>query len=122
MNFLWTTITVQNLDESIQFYTNIIGLTVTSRFFAGPSVEIAFLKDTRTEAPILELLQNSAEEAEVISGNPTLGFEIESFDESFQAIRKNGIAIIGETSETPKFKWFTIQDPNGMYISLFQEK
>ena len=42
MKFLWTTIYVKNLDESIAFYANLVGLQVVKRFPAGPGMEIAF--------------------------------------------------------------------------------
>jgi len=43
MKFLWTTIHVKNLEESIDFYSNLMGLQVARRFPAGPGIEIAFM-------------------------------------------------------------------------------
>lgn len=39
MKFLWTAINVKNLDESIAFYSKLVGLQVVRRFPAGPGVE-----------------------------------------------------------------------------------
>ena len=36
MKFLWTALYVKNLDESIAFYANLVGLQVVKRFPAGP--------------------------------------------------------------------------------------
>ena len=43
MQYCWTTIMVRDLERSIAFYRDIIGLPVNLRFDAGPSGEIAFL-------------------------------------------------------------------------------
>lgn len=43
MKLAWVTVTVKDMDESILFYTDIVGLTVDSRRPAGPGVELAFL-------------------------------------------------------------------------------
>lgn len=39
MNFLWTTIHVKNMEASVDFYQQVIGLTIDSRFQAGAGVE-----------------------------------------------------------------------------------
>lgn len=36
MKLTWVTLTVKDLDESIQFYTDVIGMAVVSRRPAGP--------------------------------------------------------------------------------------
>jgi lactoylglutathione lyase len=43
MKFLWTTILVDNMDESVKFYEEVVGLKLTKRFQAGPGMEISFL-------------------------------------------------------------------------------
>ena len=49
MKFCWSTLTVNNLEESLKFYQEIIGLPIDRRFKAGPGVEIAFLGDGETK-------------------------------------------------------------------------
>ena len=36
MKFCWVTITVKNMEESLRFYQEIVGLTIDRRFQAGP--------------------------------------------------------------------------------------
>ena len=42
MKFVWTTIQVADLDRSLAFYHDLLGLPVAERFQAGPN-EIAML-------------------------------------------------------------------------------
>ncbi|MFW6267358.1 MAG: VOC family protein, partial [Halanaerobium sp.] len=39
MSYLWTTIKVKNLEESIEFYQQIVGLKLQRKFEAGPERE-----------------------------------------------------------------------------------
>ena len=43
MKFCWSTLHVRNMEESLKFYKEIVGLEIDSRFAAGPGVEIVFL-------------------------------------------------------------------------------
>ncbi len=45
MKFCWCTITVKDMEESLKFYQEVVGLKLNRRFEAGPGVEIAFLGD-----------------------------------------------------------------------------
>lgn len=45
MSFLWCTVHVKNLDESIKFYEKFVKSSVNRRFEAGLGVERAFLGD-----------------------------------------------------------------------------
>ena len=53
MKFCWTTIMVKNMEESLQFYQNIIGLEINRRFKADPNVELAFLGDGDTKVELI---------------------------------------------------------------------
>jgi lactoylglutathione lyase len=43
MKFCWSTLKVKNLEESLKFYHEIVGLKTNKRFNAGPGRKIAFL-------------------------------------------------------------------------------
>ena len=53
MSFCWATITVNDLEESLSFYQDIVGLTVDRRFQAGPGMEIVFLGDGETKVELI---------------------------------------------------------------------
>jgi lactoylglutathione lyase len=37
-------------------------------------------------------------------------------------VKGKNIPLNNEPIETPKFKWFTIKDPNGLNVQFFQQK
>ncbi len=56
MSFCWCTVHVKDIDASIKFYEEIVGLKVAQRFGAG-AMEIAFLGSGETK---LELIGGAA--------------------------------------------------------------
>lgn len=118
MKFCWSTLQVKNLDESIEFYSGILGLSVQRRFLAGPSVEIAFLGEGETQ---IELICDQKKEAIDIGPDISWGFAIESADEMMAALKEKKIDILGGLIQpNPHLKFFYIQDPNGLKIQLIE--
>ncbi|SNS29431.1 Glyoxalase/Bleomycin resistance protein/Dioxygenase superfamily protein [Anaerovirgula multivorans] len=56
MKFCWCTITVKNMEDSLKFYQEIVGLSISGRFQAGPGMENSFLGDDLTKAASLSKL------------------------------------------------------------------
>jgi lactoylglutathione lyase len=120
MKFCWSTITVKNLDESIKFYSEIIGLNVNKRFNAAPGVEIAFLGDGETK---IELICNEAVKEVSFGVSISLGFEVNSLDEMMVFVRERRIDIeSGPFSPNPHTRFFYILDPNGLKVQLVEVK
>lgn len=118
MKFCWSTVTVNNMEESIKFYQNIVGLKVGNRFSAGPGVEIAFLGDGETK---LELVCNEAIKKVNIGQDISLGFEVESVNQKMEYLIKMGVAIhSGPLQPNPHIKFFNILDPNGLKVQLVE--
>jgi len=63
MKFCWTTLTVKNMEESLKFYQELIGLNLNQRFQAGPNMEIAFLGQGETQ---VELIYNKEAKEKII--------------------------------------------------------
>ena len=49
MKLCWVTINVKNMDESINFYTKIVGLSVDRIMKPNPKMQIAFLGSGETK-------------------------------------------------------------------------
>jgi lactoylglutathione lyase len=118
MNFCWNTLTVKNMDESLKFYQEIVGLTLNKRYKAGPGMEIAFLGDGETK---VELISNEAIKEVDMGRDISLGFETESVDKMMDFLKNKGIAVLsGPFQPTPYIKFFFIKDPDGLKIQLVE--
>jgi len=117
MKFCWSTLRVNNMDESIQFYTEIVGLEVENRFQAGP-VEIAFLGKGETK---IELIFDGGGRDINAGQDISWGFEVESLDQVLALVKEKGIQIEGEPIQPNQHvRFFFVKDPNGMRIQFVE--
>ena len=120
MKFCWSTLTVKNLEESIKFYQDIVGLEVNRRFQAGPETEIAFLGSGETK---IELIWNQSKPQIAIGKDISWGFEVDSVDRMMQTVQEKGIQIEGGPFQpNPQIKFFYVLDPNGMKIQFVENR
>jgi lactoylglutathione lyase len=118
MKFCWSTLQVKDLDESIEFYGGILGLSVERRFKAGPAVEIAFLGEGETK---IELICDPEKEKIEIGPDISWGFVIESADDMMSYLKEKKIDILGGIIQpNPQLRFFYIHDPNGLKIQLVE--
>lgn len=118
MKFCWSTLKVKNMDESIGFYEEIVGLKVERRFQAGPETEIAFLGDGETK---IELICDKKKKEIEIGQDISWGFTIDSVDQMISFLRERGIEIqSGPFQPNPHSRFFYISDPNGMRIQFVE--
>ncbi len=118
MKFCWSTLMVKNLEESLKFYQEIVGLNISKRFNAGPGVEIAFLGDGETK---IELICNEALKEVNYGEHISLGFEVKSVDEMMSFVKEKGIAIhSGPIQPNPHTRFFYVLDPNGLRIQFVE--
>lgn len=120
MAFLWATITVRDMEESLKFYREIVGLPLNRRFAAGPGKEISFLGDGETQVELV--CYDNAEKAG-IGLNISLGFKVDSIEEKIAFLEKKGIQLYsGPVSPNPQTKFFFILDPNGLRIQFVEKE
>ncbi|MBS4536551.1 VOC family protein [Clostridium sp. D2Q-14] len=118
MKFCWTTIRVKDLEESLKFYEEIVGLTVNRRFQTAEGMKIAFLGIGETQ---LELIYDENKEEGIIGKDISLGFEIDSVERKMKFVKENGIEIYsGLFQPNPNIKFFYVQDPNGLKIQFIE--
>jgi lactoylglutathione lyase len=122
MKYLWTTIYVKNLDESIAFYSDLPGLQITRRFPAGPGVEIAFMGNGADGETLVELLADSSKSAVNHSEFISVGFAVESAAAMLETVKNRNIPVHDGPFETPGSIYFTVKDPNGLNVQFFQQK
>lgn len=109
---------VKDLDESINFYQEILGLSIDRRFPAGPGVEIVFLGDGETK---VELICDQNKKEIVVGPDISWGFEVDSAEEMMAFLKKKDIEIESGPFKTGNGSvYFYILDPNGMKLQFFQ--
>lgn len=117
MKFCWSTLLVKNMEESLRFYQEVIGLEVVSRFNAMPGLEIAFLGTGETQ---IELVCNEQSRSAVVGDAVSWGVEVDSLDVALTLVKEKGIPIHSGPFIHPNVKFFFILDPNGLKIQLKQ--
>lgn len=120
MKFCWVTIRVNNMDESLKFYQEVVGLSINQRFSAGPGMEIVFLGDGDTK---IELIYDENLQTVELGKDISLGFGVSSLDEMMSFVKEKGIEIhSGPFQPNPSTKFFYVLDPNGLKIQFVEQK
>jgi lactoylglutathione lyase len=119
MKFAHVTISVSDLDKSVSFYRDIVGLPVQSRYPAGPDTEIAFLGEGDTK---VELIYGKGTPAATFSQDISIGFETASVAELAVSLKAKGYETGEIISPNPQVAFFFISDPNGVKVQFLEHK
>ena len=118
---LHTRMRVSNLDETIRFYTNVLGLDVLERKTSPRGSQLAFLK-----------VPNSDELIELTSFPPSgpvkvqedlvhLAFQVESLDQTIATLNAKGVKVTdGPTTTSSGSRFIFIDAPDGYEIELIE--
>ncbi len=117
MKFCWSTLRVKNLDESLKFYSELLGLKINTRFKAGTDIEIAFISDGETQ---MELICDKNGGNIKYGEDISWGFQVDSLDAIMKILKEKGIDIVGPMQPNPNIKFIFIKDPNGFKIQLVE--
>ena len=119
MGFLWCTIETGNMEESLKFYQEIVGLALNKRYQAGPGREMAFLDGDGAE---IELICQGEKAVTNIQGI-SLGFETDDLDQKMAFIKERGIEMEGGLIQpAPDVSFFFVRDPNGVKIQFVERR
>ena len=114
MKVKYATIIVEDMDESIRFYTEVMGFEIASQHNLQPGVTITLLKG-KGDA-MVELIKNTKYE----TGFYSVGMDVEDINAAVKELKLKGAKIIMEPIPiTVGFLAFT-EDPNGVRIALIQ--
>jgi len=123
MKIKYTTIAVADMDESIKFYTEIMGLKIDKQFNPRPGLNITFMKgEGESIIVLIEFLENPQNPAE----NPqkpgliAVGMEVEDMKTTVEKLKYKGAKFTLEPTQTPVEILAFIEDPNGVRIALIQ--
>ena len=104
MKLSWCTIHVKDMEESLKFYREIVGLKEKTRFKAGPEMEIVFLGEGETK---IELIYDKSKKEVNIGEDISLGFKVDSLDKKMEFVKEKGIEIhSGPFQPNPNTRFF----------------
>ncbi|WP_249897863.1 VOC family protein [Paenibacillus sp. PK3_47] len=115
----WITLRVRDLEASLHFYHQILGLPV-ERKFESRGRQIVMLGTAGQ--PKIELIQGSDPALTPESG-VSIGFEVASVEESIAYLQTNGISVArGPVAPNPHLQFFYILDPDGFEVQLAEHR
>jgi lactoylglutathione lyase len=125
MKFFEVGIRVKNLEESIKFYTNVLGMKVTDRTKVEQTKgEVVLLVSEDDGFPLeLNYYQEDspyAADYTVGEGLDHLAFLVDDIDEVIAKAKKFGSREILQI-KTEKSRWAYIEDPNGIWVELCKQ-
>lgn len=115
MNFCWTTLHVSNLERSLAFYRDLLGIPVVSTLNAGP-VSIAFIgKEGNAQVELLYTPEGVPGDA---GRGISIGFMTEELDALIDEVRKAGYDVTGPFSPGSHISFYFVGDPDGFQVQL----
>jgi len=118
MSFCHVTLKVKDLDASIRFYTEVVGLPIDRRYQAGPDNEIAFLGSGETK---VELICNKNQPDAMTGNGVSIGFKVEDVPEKLDSLKDTDISVISDIIQpNPHVRFFYVADPDGFRVQFLE--
>lgn len=118
MRFCHVTLIVKDMNASIRFYTEVVGLPIASRYQAGGGMEIAFLGDGETK---VELICDTNRQNAAAGSAVSIGFEVESVPDKLSCLQNCGIPIVSDIVQPkPSVRFFYAADPDGFRVQFLE--
>ncbi len=114
MKIKYATIIVRNMEESIKFYTEVMGFEIDSQHKPVPGVIITLLKGQGET--MIELIKNLDDDIGIYS----VGMDIEDLHSTVEELKSKGANITREPVKITVGSLAFIEDPNGVKIALIQ--
>jgi len=125
MRFLHTSITVRRMDESLRFYTEVLGLVADGRRAIPENrAEIAFVRDPLSGARV-ELTHWEGKDAfEAGEQLDHLAFEVDDLDAVLSRVRAQGVRVAKEPYRLAggSHRIAFVLDPNDVWIELIEQR
>ncbi|WP_414468267.1 VOC family protein [Methanobacterium sp. ACI-7] len=122
MKIKYTNIAVDNLEEEIKFYTNVLGFEENRRFTPEKGVNVAFLKGEGDS--MLELVEGMDKQYPQMKDQKGLfmvGLEVENMEKTARELKDEGIEFTRGPIDTANgTKIAFLKDPQGVQIELIQ--
>lgn len=118
MRFNWVTLWVKDMEKSLAFYQEVVGLQLVRRYPSRPGVEIAFLGTGETQ---VELICDQSKANITPSPNVSIGFESGPLEQLIQFLTTKGIRThSGPFAPNPRIRYLFVQDPDGWMVQFVE--
>jgi lactoylglutathione lyase len=118
---LHTRMRVSNVDQTIQFYTDVLGLEVMERKTSPRGSHLAFLKVPNSEELIELASYPPSGPVKVQEDLVHLAFQVENLDETMRELTVKGVKITdGPTQSSSGSRFIFIDAPDGYEIELIE--
>lgn len=119
MKFAWTTLRVSDLERSIAFYRDVLGLHPMARMGTDAHRVVMFGPDGTTK---LELIWEAAPIPENAGIGVSMGFIPDDLDAFMSRMAELGIPAVGPVSPSSDIRFYFIRDPDGYTIQLVERR
>lgn len=118
---LHTRMRVSDLDQTIQFYTNVLGLEVIERKTSPRGSQLAFLKVPDSDELIELTSFPPSGPVKVQEDLVHLAFQVEDLDQTIASLNSKGVKVTdGPTQTSSGSKFIFIDAPDGYEIELIE--
>jgi len=119
--FLHTRMRVSDIDQTINFYTTVLGLEVLEQKVSPRGSHLAFLKVPNSEELIELCSFPSSGPVTVQEDLVHLAFQVESLDDTIASLHVKGVKITdGPTQTSSGSRFIFIDAPDGYEIELIE--
>jgi len=119
--FLHTRMRVSDMDQTIRFYTDVLGLEVLERKTSPRGSQLAFLKVPNSEE-LIELTSFPPSGPVTVQEDLVhLAFQVESLDDTIASLNAKGVKVTdGPTRTSSGSRFIFIDAPDGYEIELIE--
>jgi len=119
--FLHTRMRVSDLDQTIQFYTTVLGLEVLERKSSPRGSQLAFLKVPNSDALIELTSFPPSGPVKVQEDLVHLAFQVDSLDDTIASLNAKGVKVTdGPTQTSSGSRFIFIDAPDGYEVELIE--
>jgi lactoylglutathione lyase len=118
---LHTRMRVSDMEQTVNFYTNVLGLEVLERKVSPRGSHLAFLKVPNSEELIELTSFPPSGPVKVQEDLVHLAFQVESLDDSIASLNAKGVKVTdGPTQTSSGSRFIFIDAPDGYEIELIE--
>lgn len=119
MNYIQTTIYVNDLNKSIDFYQNLLGLEIVNRMEIGGK-QLVFLGSGETK---VELIYDGKTHMNPERPTISMGFACNNLEQSIAELKNAGYEPTSEIKKINEFvRFIYFKDPSGYKIQIVEHK